>query len=195
MPLSIETPLFNRPIAATLSSPAVDLRDAKYYDAQIAVVASPSAATFDAASVSIADDTVPATAHGHYTGLKVQLTTADTLPTGLEAATDYWVIVVDANTIAFGSSLANALAGTRVDITDVGVDTATVTATAGTLAHSVQLQKSVDGVNWYSEGSATAISAAGNTLYEKGPIAYRYIRITNTVTTGQAVYTLTCSSK
>lgn len=55
------------------------------------------------------------TAHGFtQTGIRVRKI-AGTL-TGLSAATDYWIIVVDANTLAFGSTRANALAGTKIAI-------------------------------------------------------------------------------
>jgi hypothetical protein len=52
------------------------------------------------------------------TGLKVALSGTN-LPTGL-SATNYWVIVIDADTISLASSLANAVAGTKVDITAAG---------------------------------------------------------------------------
>jgi len=58
--------------------------------------------------------TVTHTAHGFYTGLKVQLSSTGVLPTGLAASTDYWIIVSDANTFKFASSLANALSATVV---------------------------------------------------------------------------------
>ena len=48
------------------------------------------------------------------TGFKVRLSSG-TL-TGLSTATDYYVIVVDTNTLAFSSSLANAIAGTKLPI-------------------------------------------------------------------------------
>lgn len=55
------------------------------------------------------------TAHGfNRTGVKVRLTSG-TL-SGLALSTDYWVIVVDANTLAFATSKANAIANTRVAI-------------------------------------------------------------------------------
>lgn len=55
------------------------------------------------------------TAHGYKrTGTRVRLSSG-TL-TGLSTATDYFVIVVDANTLAFAVSKANALAGTKIAI-------------------------------------------------------------------------------
>lgn len=55
------------------------------------------------------------TAHGfNRTGVKARLSSG-TL-SGLAASTDYWVIVIDANTLAFATSKANAIAGTRTAI-------------------------------------------------------------------------------
>jgi hypothetical protein len=42
------------------------------------------------------------------------------LPGGLAIDTDYWVIVVDANTVKLATSAANAIAGTAIDLTSVG---------------------------------------------------------------------------
>ncbi len=74
--------------------------------------------TFVDGDVSVADDEITETAHGFETGEgPVFLTTTGTLPTGLSTGTKYWIIRVDANTLKFATSRANALAGTDVDIT------------------------------------------------------------------------------
>lgn len=58
------------------------------------------------------------TAHGYYTGAPVRVTNqAFPLPTGLAFSTDYYVIKVDSDNFKLASSLANALAGTAVDLT------------------------------------------------------------------------------
>lgn len=68
-----------------------------------------------------------ASAHGYTTGTVVRVaTSAADLPAGLSAATNYYVIRVSDTTFKVGSSLANALAGTVVDITDAGTGTHTV---------------------------------------------------------------------
>lgn len=90
----------------------------------------PAATTFAYAS----GNNVTVTAHGYTTGWgPVQLTTTGSLPTGLSTGTNYWIIVVDANTIAFAASRANALAGTAVALSGAGTGTQTLTvfATAG----------------------------------------------------------------
>ncbi len=74
------------------------------------------------------------------------------LPTGLSAATNYWLIRVDASNVKLATSRANALAGTAVDITAAGTGTQTMTtvATAGG-ASSTQvppgLPRTLDGCN------------------------------------------------
>lgn len=56
------------------------------------------------------------TAHGFTrTGLQVRM--ASGTLSGLAVSTDYFVIVVDANTLAFATSFANAIAGTKIAIT------------------------------------------------------------------------------
>ncbi len=57
---------------------------------------------------------VTATAHGLFSGDKVQLTTTGALPTGLSASTTYYARVIDANTFNLCTSLANAAAGTYI---------------------------------------------------------------------------------
>lgn len=77
-------------------------------------------------AVTPAADTLSVTAHGLSTGdgfLAVYSPDGGTLPAGLAAVTDYWAIVVDANTLKLASSSANALAGTAIDITTTGSGT------------------------------------------------------------------------
>ena len=61
-----------------------------------------------------------------FTGTKVRFTTTDTLPAGLSVDTDYYLIFQSATTFKVATSLANAFAGTAVDITDTGAGTHTV---------------------------------------------------------------------
>lgn len=67
------------------------------------------------------------TAHGLISGDRIRLATTGALPTGLAAATTYWVTVVDANTFNLSTSLANAQAATFITTTgsQSGVHTAT----------------------------------------------------------------------
>jgi len=92
--------------------------------------------TFASTDVNTGTDQITVTANSEIiTGRKVQLTTTGTLPTGLSLATDYYIIVVDSTHIKLATSLANAIAGTNIDITaqGSGTNTATHTGTARTL--------------------------------------------------------------
>jgi hypothetical protein len=72
---------------------------------------------------------VTITAHGFETGRLVALSiNSGSLPTGW-SATNYYVIAIDANNIAFGTTLANAEAGTKVTISDYGDAAKTLTLT------------------------------------------------------------------
>lgn len=70
------------------------------------------------------------TTHGYLTGDVGQLSTSDTLPTGFAASTDYHVIKVDANSYALASSQDNAVAGTRILPSGLGVGNQTFTPNA-----------------------------------------------------------------
>jgi len=56
--------------------------------------------------------------HGLATGDTVELTTTGALPTGLTANTNYYVIYIDENTFNLATTLANALAGTKINTSD-----------------------------------------------------------------------------
>lgn len=89
-----------------------------------------NAAVFDSSTdVNTSTDVITETAHGLSTGVKGQLTTTGTLPTGLSLATDYFIIKTDANSFQLATSLANAEAGTNIDITGAGSGTHTFTPT------------------------------------------------------------------
>lgn len=84
-------------------------------------------------------EAVTATAHGKETGFgPVRLATSNTLPAGLALSTNYWLIVVDANTVKFASSEANALAGTAVNITDAGTGTFSMQCSMQTIADNME---------------------------------------------------------
>jgi hypothetical protein len=154
--------------------------------------------TGTATKVNPTANTVTITAHGYATGVKITgITTSGTLPAGLVLLTAYYAIVVDANTLKFATSLANALAGTAVDITDYGVGTATMTATA--LAGTIKLQACnnafLDNVNsnenpaavWVDvPSSSTAVSGATSILWNVSDVFYEAVRIAWTATTGNS---------
>lgn len=67
--------------------------------------------------------------HGLATGDSIYLTTTGALPTGLSVNTRYWVIKNDANTFWLATSLANALAGTKINTSGSQSGTHTATKT------------------------------------------------------------------
>ncbi len=78
------------------------------------------------------------TAHAMVSGQRVQFTNSGgALPTGISAATTYWVTVVDANTFKISTSLANAQAATFVNTSDTGTGTQTATNFSITIANSL----------------------------------------------------------
>ena len=109
-------------------------------------VNTPAAKAFASATdVDTATDYITEVAHGFLTGLIGQMTTSATLPTGLSLATDYFIIEIDDDTYQLASSLANALAGTAVDITAIGSGDQTFTPTALAGA-SIKLQGSAKAI-------------------------------------------------
>lgn len=83
------------------------------------------------------------TSHGFRTGIKVRVSNSGgALPAGLAAATDYYVIKIDADTFYLSETLLGALNGNAIiDITTNGTGTNTVTpqAVAGTAGSGTYL--------------------------------------------------------
>jgi len=152
--------------------------------AQDITAATPLAGGEDS-EVNVDDNEIVIPNHGLTLGLKGQLTSTGTLPAGLSTATDYFVIVVDTNTIKLAETLPLAKAGTAIDITNQGSSGATNTFTPTSLAGcNVKLQQSNDNSNWTDLGSATNITADGLVYLEKDKPTSRYIRIYLTLTAG-----------
>lgn len=84
------------------------------------------AENFAPAAVNTGTDVITVT-RDFTTGEKVRFTTTNTLPSPLATGTDYYVINVSATEIKVATSLANALAGTNIDLTTQGVGTHTIT--------------------------------------------------------------------
>lgn len=74
-----------------------------------------------------------AVGHSFITGLKVRVTSDDTLPTNLTAGTDYYAVVLSANTLQLSDTMAHALEGINIiEFTDDGVGIHTVHPQADT---------------------------------------------------------------
>lgn len=193
----IQTSEASAEIAASAGSTSVAMKGAEGYCVVAEVtVTTPAAKTFVDGDVGVAANTITETAHGFKTGLKGQLTTDGVLPAGLAAATDYFVIVVDADTYKLAASLANAQAGTAVDITAAaggGTHTFTATSLAGA---SVKLQASLDGSVWVDVASSSSnITATGNFIWNVDSPYYDYVRAYYTLTAGQISTETTMSIK
>jgi hypothetical protein len=170
----------------------------------VITAANPANKNFASTDVIIGADTVTITGHGFTTGVKVTLTTAGALPTGLAVLTDYYLIVVDANTIKFATSQANALAGTAIDLTGAGSGTSTVVVTT-TIAGSVKLQKTDDLVNvagdgssptWFDVTSSSQNFTGTTTLnWALTDIGYPYLRTVVTVTSGTVTAAVRINAK
>lgn len=146
--------------------------------------------------VDVTDNELSIPSHGFSTGVKGQLTSTGTLPAGLSLATDYFVISVDSSTIKLATSLANAQAGTAIDITDQGTSGAVNTFTPVALSGSLQMQvsnvavpsASTSSTDWTAKGSAITISGAASSStveYEEKELAYRWMRAVYTHTAGE----------
>lgn len=136
----------------------------------------PAADTFTDTDVDTDEDTITLTAHDLTTGLVGQLTSTGTLPAGLSTATDYYVIVVDANTIQLAESYDNAVAGTAIDITDAGTAAATNTFTATALAGTLKTQWSVDESTWV-DIDTEAFTDTETDSWSQTTSPYPYLRI------------------
>lgn len=169
-------------INTTYNGPAISLYGISNFSAQCVVdVNTPAAKVFTADSVT---STFTATAHGFSTGLKGQASNSGgALPTGLSGATDYFVIVLTADTFKLATSLANAIAGTNLTISGNGTGTQTFTPTSIAGA-SVKLQKTNDGVNWTDEGSSTNITVDAALWLEKVDPSGKAMRVSYTMTAG-----------
>jgi hypothetical protein len=146
--------------------------------------ATPSAKSFADTDVNIVTDRITITTHGFTTGLKGQFTTTGTLPGGISAATDYFIIRIDANTVQVGSSLANAEAGTAVLINSTGTGTHTFTPTA-LAGGSIQGLSSNDQVNFVQVADLVCeVDEDGTAIFNLSQPAYRYLRVRYTPSSG-----------
>lgn len=104
-------------------------------------------------------DTCTATAHTYKTtDGPVRVSSSGGLPAGLAAGTDYWIIRASANTFKLATSIANALAGTAVNITTNGTGTQTISA------RPLVGEVGTDASLYQAPGSSTTAFLAGVTL-------------------------------
>lgn len=139
-----------------------------------------AAGTF--AASSLAANAVTITAHGYQTGALGQMTTAGSLPTGLATSTNYFIIVLDLNTVSFATSLANALAGTAITISGgSGNSTFTPSSVSG---GTVQPQWSNDQVKWHNLVTPITVAAALDIPLTYQKPEFRYLQLLFTLSGG-----------
>lgn len=182
----------------TTRTSILDVRKVERFSIQAVIdVNTPSAAVTGFAAVDVTANTFTATAHGFTTGLKGQLTTSGGLPAGSSTSTDYFIVVIDANTYKIATSLANATAATPtvVDLTTQGTGNHTFTPTPVAGA-AIKLQKSnvltvlsptytYVAADWTDVANATAITVDATNWFEVDEPAYAALVIHYTLTAGR----------
>lgn len=115
-------------------------------------------------AVNVTTDLFTITNHGFVTGQKVLYGIGGgTVITGLTDATDYYVIKVSANTFKLATTLVNAIAGTAINITVVGVG-ASHTLKASGFATTLLNSNNVTEVYQLEVTSGITITALSNDM-------------------------------
>lgn len=182
-------------IITTSNGAAIDVRRAKVFSCQVL----PVNATMAAKTFVVADqtaNTLTITAHGFVTGLKGQASNSGgALPTGISAVTDYFIVVVDANTVKLSDTLAHALAGTDIiDITGAGTGTQTFTPTSiagltGILQKSNDYSTTSQSGTWDNISTATSMTAGTHYWFTATDPEYSFVRLQLAITAGAATVT------
>lgn len=167
----------------------IDISDKDSAAFQVTVTdVTPAAATSAAASWATSD-IITLTAHGFFTGLVGQVTTSGALPTGISAATNYYVRALTVDTISLYDTYAHATAasGTTgiVNITNIGSGNHTFTPTA--LDVDIQPEYSLNGTDfWTVTGEDEAVTATGTYGWKITDTFAPMVRIGATVNAGAA---------
>ncbi len=98
---------------------------------------------------------------------RVQVSTTTTLPAGLSAATNYYVIWVSDLTCKLATSYANAVAGTAIDITTAGTGTHTINTLLPRYTNGAGLKAIFWNTNATPLGAATPNLSLGYTNSEQ----------------------------
>lgn len=97
------------------------------------------------------------------TGTRVRVSSSTTLPAGLAAATDYYLIKVSDTTYKLATSYANAILGTAIDITTTGTGTHTMTWLLPRYTNGAGVQAIMFNNNAVAMGAATPNLSLGYT--------------------------------
>ena len=83
-------------------------------------------ATFATSDVNTSNETFTESSHKYQTGDAVQISSTDTIPSGLAASTTYYVINASSSTIKLATTLTLAKAGTAINLGSTGAGTHTI---------------------------------------------------------------------
>lgn len=111
-----------------------------------AVVESPTNKTFGPSDVSSFIFTIAN--HGYAYGLKIRFTTSGTLPAGISAGVDYYLLNVTTDDFVIATSMANLADGIFVNTTDGGSGTHTVNVQAA-VGPWIELYGTIDDENYF----------------------------------------------
>lgn len=109
--------------------------------------ANPLSVDLDVAGVDVGASTLDVPDHGLATGAgPVRLTTTGTAPGGLAIATDYWVIVVDSDTLQLAADFLGAVeTPAPITFTDAGTGSHALASTDATVAAGAEITRTVQG--------------------------------------------------
>lgn len=137
---------YGRKVAEAKINDAKITAEANYFEERVAIPSIVSTFTADAATDLL---TLPA-AQSLFTGNQVLLTTSGALPGGLALATVYYWIRASDATGKLATTLANAQAGTAIDITTAGAGVHTLTTTS---IHDAATVYMTGGVPWLTQNA------------------------------------------
>ena len=121
-----------------VSAVSVASGGARYLEVPSVTIAAPVSQTILTTAVNTTADTITVTSHRMLTGAKLTYSAASgTVLGGLSDATAYFAILVDANTLKVASSLANAQAGTAINLTGTGNSSQTFTGDTATATAAI----------------------------------------------------------
>jgi hypothetical protein len=171
--------------------------------------------TFTSANYTLNTPTITITSNKFTTGLPVLYSTGSVAISGLTNQTTYYISVINPNTLGVSNSfkLASTSTGAVAGVGIVLASSSSVSnvytlaplAFTNTSGGGFQIQWSNDGTNfvnattgnWAASISSVTFSSSGNdSIYDLGPIQYKWLRLKETPpTTGGVNYTVTSNER
>ena len=123
-----------------------------------------STITYDGSITAATSDIITLVDHGYVQGEgPVQFETTGTLPAGLTASTDYFIIKIDSDTFKVATSLASATIGITVDITDTGTGIHSIIPTKYAVGlEDISSMKLAGNMNFATNGKSFYVSDETN---------------------------------